>query len=119
LKLSRIHVACALIVASLVIVFTIAVSRTLKAQVESQVAYEQMYESLEVRSPDHHNLIDYYRTCVDNTHTNRHLRSVATITCMDKTQAWSEKLKLTTPFKVIQTDILGGEARVRLSNSGR
>jgi hypothetical protein len=108
-----------LIAASLVAVFSIAVSRSLSAQVESQVAYQQMYESLEAKSPDHHNLIDYYRSCVDNTHTSRHLRSVATITCMDKTQGWSEKLKLTIPFKVIENDILEGEARIRLSNATR
>jgi hypothetical protein len=119
MKIQRTHLVIALTVAILVTGLVVGASRTLKSQVDTQTAYVQMYEDLATKSPDHRNLVDYYRSCVENTHTNRLLRSVATMTCLDKTQEWSKKLTLKVPYLAIEKEIRAGEAQVHLSMTAR
>lgn len=113
----RFYIISTLVIAGLVAALAVSASRVMRAQVASQLAYAQMYDGLAAKSADHHNLVDYYRSCVDNTRTNRLMRNVTALTCMDKTQAWSQQLKLTVPFSTIQNDILAGEAQVYLKSA--
>lgn len=119
MKIQRSYIVIALTIAVMVAGLVEGISWVLKSQVNTQTAYTQMYDDLASKSADHRNLVDYYRWCVENTHTSRHMRSVATLTCMDKTQEWSKKMTLKVPFSTIENDIRAGEAQAHLRITAR
>ncbi len=102
-------------------VFSYGISAWANRQANSpEAAYHDMYAALGTKSQDHRNLVSFYASCVARGTVGvigRGIpiaRDVVARDCMDKTEAWAQKLELEVPFSTIRNDIGSGEAQVYL-----